>query len=116
MQELCRVQRRLNKAYLLQESFGQRWGYVPAGWTRRFFNQWRESLRGQRRKPCEKFATWVDAPGDGIAAYGPEENKVALGFVAGLTNQVRALQRRAYGCRDEEYFRLKILTCMLPKL
>jgi hypothetical protein len=26
------------------------------------------------------------------------------------------LQRRAYGLRDEEYLRLKILTCMLPQL
>ena len=24
--------------------------------------------------------------------------------------------RHTYGFRDEEYFRLKILTCMLPKL
>jgi transposase len=44
------------------------------------------------------------------------ENKVALGFVEGLNNKIRVLQRRAYGYRDEEYFRLKILTCMLPKL
>jgi hypothetical protein len=26
------------------------------------------------------------------------------------------IQRRAYGLRDEEYLRLKILTCMLPPL
>jgi transposase len=26
------------------------------------------------------------------------------------------IQRRAYGLRDEEYLRLKILTCTLPKL
>jgi len=26
------------------------------------------------------------------------------------------IQRRAYGLRDEEYLRLKILTCMLPEM
>jgi hypothetical protein len=26
------------------------------------------------------------------------------------------IQRRAYGLRDEEYLRLKILTCMLKEL
>ncbi|WP_375542537.1 hypothetical protein [Paraburkholderia sp. CNPSo 3272] len=26
------------------------------------------------------------------------------------------MQRRSYGLRDEEYLRLKILTCMLPRL
>ena len=53
---------------------------------------------------------------DGIAAYCRAENKVALGFVEGLNNKVRVLQRRAYGLRDEEYLRLKILTCLLPAL
>ncbi|MBE7444409.1 MAG: transposase [Planctomycetia bacterium] len=37
-----------------------------------------------------------------------------LGFVEGLNNKIRVIQRRAYGLRDEEYLRLKILTCMLP--
>lgn len=41
---------------------------------------------------------------------------VSLGFVEGLNNKIRVIQRRAYGLRDEEYLRLKILTCMLPEL
>jgi len=41
---------------------------------------------------------------------------VSLGFVEGLNNKIRVIQRRAYGFRDEEYLRLKILTCMLPEL
>ena len=40
---------------------------------------------------------------------------VALGFVEGLNNKIRVIQRRAYGLRDEEYLRLKILTCMLKQ-
>jgi hypothetical protein len=38
---------------------------------------------------------------------------VSLGFVEGLNNKIRVIQRRAYGLRDEEYLRLKILTCMV---
>lgn len=53
---------------------------------------------------------------DGIAAYCMPENKVPLGFVEGLNNKVRVNQQRAYGLRDEEYPRLRILTCMLPPL
>ena len=51
-----------------------------------------------------------------MAAYCRPESKVALGFVEGLNNKVRVLQRRAHGLRDEEYLRLEILTCMLPAL
>lgn len=58
----------------------------------------------------------LDQHWTGIAAYCKSENKVALGFVEGFNNKIRVLQRRAYGLRDEEYLRLKILTCMLPDL
>jgi len=37
-------------------------------------------------------------------------------IIEGLNNKIRVIQRRAYGLRDEEYLRLKVLTCMLPAL
>lgn len=55
-------------------------------------------------------------PANGIAAYCTPENTVSPGFVEALNNKIRVIQRRAYGLRDEEYLRLKILTCMLPEL
>ena len=41
---------------------------------------------------------------------------MALGFVEGLNNKPRVIQRRRYGLRDEDYLHLKILTCALPPL
>jgi transposase len=107
---------RLNKAYLLKESFGQLWDYRSPAWARKFFDQWCYALRWQRLKPFQKFARLVESHWDGIEAYCHVENKVPLGFVEGLNNKIRVIQRKAYGFRDEEYLRLKILTCMLPKL
>ena len=34
----------------------------------------------------------------------------------GLNNKIRVLQRRAYGYRDEEYLKLKIISAFLPPL
>ena len=113
---LLAANKRLNIAYLLKESFGQLWDYEREGWARRFFENWRSSLKWQRLKPYEKFAAMIDRHWDGIAAYCKPENKVSLGFVEGLNNKIRVIQRRAYGLRDEEYLRLKVLTCMLPAL
>jgi transposase len=113
---LLAANKRLNTAYLLKESFGQLWGYNREGWARRFFENWRSSLKWQRLKPFERFAQMIERHWDGIAAYCQAENKVALGFVEGLNNKIRVIQRRAYGPRDEEYLRLKILTAMLPPL
>jgi len=113
---LFRANRRLNKAYLLKESFGQLWDYATPALARQFFDMWCDALRWQRLKPFQKFARMIESHWDGIAVYCEEENQVALGFVEGLNNKIRVIQRRAYGLRDEEYLRLKILTSNLPKL
>ena len=113
---LLAANKRLNTAYVLKEAFGQLWHYEREGWARRFFENWRSSLKWQRLKPFEKFAAMIDRHWDGIAAYCKPENKVSLGFVEGLNNKIRVIQRRAYGLRDQEYLRLKVLTCMLPAL
>lgn len=113
---LLAANKRLNTAYVLKEAFGQLWDYGREGWARRFFDNWRASLKWQRLGPYERFADMLDRHWDGIAAYCRPENKVSLGFVEGLNNKIRVFQRRAYGLRDEEYLRLKVLTCMLPPL
>ena len=113
---LLAANKRLNTAYVLKESFGQLWDYNSEAWARKFFENWRAQLKWQRLKPYEDFAAMIERHWDGIAAYCKPENKVALGFVEGLNNKIRVLQRRAYGLRDEEYLRLKILTSMLPQL
>lgn len=116
LKTLLSANKRLNTAYLLKESFGQLWSYEREGWARRFFENWKASLKWQRLRPYEKFAQMIEKHWDGIAAYSRPENKVSLGFVEGLNNKIRVIQRRAYGLRDEEYLRLKILTSMLPEL
>lgn len=111
---LFAANRRLQAAYLLKESFGQLWDYGREGWAWRFYWNWRDALRWQRLKPYEKFAQMILRHWRGIAAYCKPENKVSLGFVEGLNNKIRVIQRRAYGLRDEEYLRLKVLTMTLP--
>jgi transposase len=100
---------------LTKESFGQLWDYRREAWARRFFENWKAALKCQRLKPYQNFAAMIERHWDGIAFCRPD-NKVSLGFVEGLNNKIRVLQRRAYGLRDEEYLRLKILTCMLAEI
>lgn len=111
---LFQANRRLNTAYLLKESFEQLWNYRDAGWARVFMLNWQDALKWQRLKPFEEFAQMIVRHWDGIAAYCKLETKISLGFVEGLNTKIRVLQRRAYGLRDEEYLRLKVLTCTLP--
>jgi transposase len=116
LKTLLRANKRLNTAYLLKESFTQLWDYEREGWARRFFENWKAALKWQRLRPFEKFAEMIERHWEGIAAYCKPENKVPLGFVEGLNNKIRVILRRAYGFRDEQYLRLKILTLRLPEL
>src|SRR3972149_4404942 len=116
LKKLLAANKRLQTAYLLKESFDQLWGYRREGWARRFFDSWKESLKWQRLKPFEKFAALVERNWSGIAASRKSEEEFFLGLPEELNTKILVIQRRAYGLRDEEYLRLKILTCTLKEI
>jgi transposase len=110
---LLKANKRLNKAYLLKESFGQMWDYNSPAWCRKFFDNWQAQLRWSRLEPFKKFAAMVERHWDGIVSYCHPDNKVSLGFMEGLNNKIRVIQRRAYGIRDLEYLKLKVITSFI---
>lgn len=112
---LLKANKRLNKAYLLKEEFEQLWDYNTPGWSRRFFENWKEQLKWSRLEPYRKFARMIERHWDGIESYCHPENKVSLGFMEGLNNKIRVIQRRAYGIKDLEYLRLKVITSFLKE-
>jgi transposase len=116
LKKLLQANKRLQTAYLLKETFDQLWDYQTEGWARRFFENWKHALKWQRLESYQEFVGLIERHWEGIAAYCKLEDKVSLGFVEGLNNKIRVIQRRAYGLRDEEYLRLKILTCMLKEI
>jgi transposase len=110
---LLKANKRLHKAYLLKESFGQLWDYNNPTWSRKFFDNWKAQLKWQRLKSFENFAAMIERHWDGIAAYCHPDNKVSLGFMEGLNNKIRLIQRRAFGIKDLHYLKLKVLTSFI---
>jgi transposase len=115
LQILFKANKRLNKAYLLKESFGQLWDYKNPIWARKFFENWKSQLRWQRLKPIEKFAAMIERHWDGIISYCHPDHKVSLGFMEGLNNKIRVIQSRAYGIKDQEYLMLKVITSFIKE-
>lgn len=113
LKTLLKANRRLHKAYLLKESFEHLWSYNNPTWARKFFENWKSSLRWQRLEPFEKFARMIERHWDGIISYCQPDAKVSLGFMEGLNNKIRVIQRRAYGIKDQEYLRLKVITSFI---
>lgn len=111
---LLKANKRLNKAYLLKESFGQLWDYNNPTWARKFFDHWKTQLKWSRLKPFQKFVGLVERHWQGIISYCRPDHKVSLGFMEGLNNKIRVIQRRSYGIRDMEYLSLKVLTSFIP--
>lgn len=116
LKKLLAANRRLNTAYLLKEMFGQLWSYRTARGARAFFERWKDGLKWKRIAPYVKFAAMVERHWEGIVSYCHPDNKVSLGLVEGVNNKIRVIQRRAYGYRDEEYLKLKIIASFLPPL
>lgn len=111
---LLKANSRIHKAYLLKESFGQLWSYNNPAWARKFIENWKAQLRWSRLEPFQKFAAMIERHWEGIISYCHPDHKVSLGFMEGLNNKIRVIQRRAYGIKDREYLRLKVLTSFLP--
>ena len=110
---LLKANKRLNKAYLLKEMFGQLWDYNNPTWARKFFDNWKAQLRWSRLEPYCKFAELVERHWEGIVSYCSPDHKISLGFMEGLNNKIRVIQRRSYGIRDMEYLRLKVITSFI---
>jgi transposase len=45
LKTLLGANKRLNTAYVLKESFGQLWDYRSETWARKFFDNWKASLK-----------------------------------------------------------------------
>lgn len=111
---LFKVNKRLNKAYLLKESFAQLWDYADPQDARTFFENWKSQLRWSRLKPYKEFAELIESHWDGIVSYCHPDHKVSLGFMEGLINKIRVIQRRSFGIRDLHYLSLKVITSFIP--
>ena len=107
LRQLLGHNRRLFKGHLLKESFGHLWSYRSKTWARKFFTQWVAQLKWSRLAPYHKFARMVEAHLEGILAYC--DKRVPLGYIEGANLKARNVIRRAYGYRDQEYMKLKII-------
>jgi transposase len=100
----------------MKEDFHRFWEYVSPIWAGKFLDGWCARALRSRIEPLKKMARSLRAHRELLLNWFAAKGEYNSGIVEGLNNKIRVLQRRAYGLRDEEYLRLKVLTCMLPEL
>ena len=103
---------RLAKAHVLKESFVHLWDYTYKGCAMRFWQEWKAQLKWSRLTSYRRFVQLVERHWDGILAFC--DKKVSLGYIESSNLKARNVIRRAYGYRDKDYMKLKVIQACTP--
>ena len=109
---------KINRAYLLKESFRQLWNYKTMGWASRFLKKWFWWATHSRLKPMRDFAWMLRRHEQGLLNYF--KLRIDNGMVEGLNNKAKVVSHRAYGYRSSHMYITALYHCLgdlqMPKL
>jgi len=104
---LLELNTRLNTAYILKEELRQLWSRCHIGkLARMYLESWIEEVRTTDIKPLIEFSRLLTRHLEGIVNYF--NHPITTAKSEGINNKIKVLKRRAYGFRDQEYFKLRI--------
>ena len=114
--EIMKVNRRLQRAYVLKEDFDAFYASDDAEEAATFLKAWTRRCRQSGLEPFIALAKRLNRWADGILAFFT--HRITNGISEGINNLIKVLKRRAYGFGDFRYFTLKILdaTGALPPM
>src|SRR5439155_26064138 len=93
--------------YYLKEDLRQIWNQPDKRTARRVLRDWLARARDSGIRILRQFADTLEEHQEGILAY--YQFRISTGPLEGTNNKIRTMQRQAYGFRDHEFFKLKIL-------
>jgi len=109
LEQALELNRPLATVYYMKEDLRQLWNWEgdkkAAQWH---LKSWIEMARCSGIGMLEKFAKTLDKHFEGILAYF-DFNSLSTGPLEGTNNKIKTMQRKAYGFRDMEFFKLKIM-------
>jgi transposase len=107
LQEALALNQPLATAYYLKEDLRQLWSYPNKRAAKAFLKDWAARARASGTKMLVKFADTLMAHASGILAY--YNFRISTGPLEGTNNKINVMKRQAYGFRDMEFFKLKIM-------
>lgn len=108
LQEALDLNRPLAIAYYLKEDLRQFWEQESYHAASRFLTDWCARADASGIAILQKFANTLRGHRSGLLAW--YSAPISTGPLEGINNKIKLLQRRAYGYRDLELFRLRILS------
>jgi transposase len=103
----------LTTVYYMKEDLRQVWWQSNKAAARRVLDDWIRRAEASGISMLERFAATLRDHSDGILAY--YDCPISTGPLEGVNTKIQALKRQAYGFRDPEFFKLKILALHTTK-
>jgi len=97
----------LTTAYYMKEDLRQIWRQPSKARARRALEDWIRRAERSGVQLLERFAETLRERSGGILAY--YDFRISTGPLEGVNNKIKTMKRQAYGYRDLEFFKLKIL-------
>ncbi len=107
LEEALRMNQPLATVYYLKEDLRQIWQQADKATAARVLEDWLRRAEASCIKVLQKFAGTLAMYRTGILAY--YDYRISTGPLEGTNNKIKTMQRQAYGFRDQEFFKLKIL-------
>ena len=107
LQEALQLNQPLATAYYLKEEFRQFWSQPDKETARKVIESWVVRAQSSGIEPLVKLANTLSAIKFGILNW--YDNPISSGRMEGTNNKIKVLKRAAYGYRDREFFKLRIL-------
>jgi transposase len=108
LQEALDLNRPLAIAYYLKEDLRQFWEQKNYQAAARFLTDWCARAEASGIRLLQKFANTLRGHRSGLLAWYTAP--ISTGPLEGVNNKIKLMQRRAYGYRDLELFKLRILS------
>jgi transposase len=107
LQRALKLNEPLAVAYYLKDYLRQIWSQPSKLMARLVLEDWLSLARASGVRILEQFANTLEEHQEGILNY--YDYPISTGPLEGTNTKIKLLQRQAYGFRDHEFFKLKIM-------
>jgi transposase len=107
LEEALELNKPLATAYYLKEDLRQIWSQGDKRTARRVLRDWLKRARASGIQILKSLANTIEEHQQGILAY--YDYPISTGPLEGTNNKIKTMKRQAYGFRDVEFLKLKIL-------
>jgi transposase len=107
LEKALELNKPLAVAYYLKEDLRQFWDQPDKTLADAFLTDWIQRAEASGVRMLQRMAKTLESRRSGLLAY--YDYPISTGPLEGTNNKIKTMKRQAYGFRDQEFFKLKIL-------